>query len=57
MCLFTSNPIEAIRITPPKHIVPSTIVVGRVPTHKSWWIGTMAATGPWDRKPSAHMVK
>jgi len=33
MYLFTSNPIEAIRITPPKHIVQSTIVVGRVPTH------------------------
>ena len=27
MYLFTPNPIEAIRITPPKHIVPSTIVV------------------------------
>ncbi len=30
MYLFTSNPIEAIKITPPKRIVPSTIVVGRV---------------------------
>jgi hypothetical protein len=33
MYLFTSNPIEAIRIKPPKHIVPLTIVVGRIPMH------------------------
>ena len=39
MFLFTSNPIEEIRITPPKHIVPSTIVVGRVPSASFRLIG------------------